>query len=90
MKNENKNATGEATYRGALRAPLAGSPTCVFGFVFVLIYVEFELRKNRLELGLGLGLGLRLGPGPGPRPGPGPGRRGNFRFWGVFMTSQSR
>ena len=27
----------------ALRAPLAGSPACVFAFVFVLIYVEFEL-----------------------------------------------
>ena len=42
MKNENKNASGEATYGGALRAPLAGSPACVFVFVFVLIYVEFE------------------------------------------------
>ena len=39
-KNENKNATGEATYGGAFRAPLAGSPACVF--VFVFIYVEFE------------------------------------------------
>ena len=29
--------------RGALRAPLAGSPACVFAFVFVLIYVYFEL-----------------------------------------------
>ena len=28
---------------GALRAPLAGSPACVFAFVFVLIYVYFEL-----------------------------------------------
>ena len=27
----------------ALRAPLAGSPACVFAFVFVLIYVKFEL-----------------------------------------------
>ena len=27
----------------ALRAPLAGSPACVFAFVFVLIYVYFEL-----------------------------------------------
>ena len=27
----------------ALRAPLAGSPACVFAFVFVLIYVSFEL-----------------------------------------------
>ena len=27
----------------ALRAPLAGSPACVFAFVFVLIYVCFEL-----------------------------------------------
>ena len=41
-QNENKNATGEATHQGALRAPLAGSPACVFVFVFVLIYVEFE------------------------------------------------
>ena len=40
-KNENKTATDEATY-GALRAPLAGSPACVFVFVIVLIYVEFE------------------------------------------------
>ena len=28
---------------GALRAPLAGSPACVFAFVFVLIYRYFEL-----------------------------------------------
>ena len=27
----------------ALRAPLAGSPACVFAFVFLLIYVYFEL-----------------------------------------------
>ena len=27
----------------ALRAPLAGSPACVFAFVLVLIYVYFEL-----------------------------------------------
>ena len=27
----------------ALRAPLAGSPACVFAFVFFLIYVYFEL-----------------------------------------------
>ena len=27
----------------ALRAPLAGSPACVFAFVFVFIYVYFEL-----------------------------------------------
>ena len=27
----------------ALRAPLAGSPACVFAFVFVLIHVYFEL-----------------------------------------------
>ena len=33
---------GWSNLRGALRAPLAGSPTCVFVFVFVLIYVEFE------------------------------------------------
>ena len=41
-KIESENKTGEATYGGALRAPLAGSPACVFVFVFVLIYVEFE------------------------------------------------
>ena len=44
--NENKNATGEATYGGALRAPLAGSPARVFAFVFVLIYVSFKLLKK--------------------------------------------
>ena len=38
-ENENKNATGEATYAGALRAPRAGSLACVFVFVFVSIYV---------------------------------------------------
>ena len=38
-ENEIRNATGEATYVGALRAPLAGSPACVSDFVFVLIYV---------------------------------------------------
>ena len=38
-EKENKNATGEATYGGALRAPLAGSPARVFAFVFVSIYV---------------------------------------------------
>jgi len=45
IENENKNATGEATYAGALRAPCAGSPACVFVSVFVLIYVEFEFQK---------------------------------------------
>ena len=34
-ESENKNATGEDTYAGALRAPRAGSPACVFVFVFV-------------------------------------------------------
>ena len=38
-ESENKNTTGEDTYEGALRAPRAGSPDCVSGFVFVLIYV---------------------------------------------------
>ena len=38
-ENKNKNATGEDTYAGALRAPRAGSPACVFVFVPVLIYV---------------------------------------------------
>ena len=34
-ENENKNTTGEDTCAGALRAPRAGSPACVFVFVFV-------------------------------------------------------
>ena len=38
-ENEKSNATGEDTYGGALRAPLAGFPACVSVFVFVLIYV---------------------------------------------------
>ena len=38
-RNENENETGEATYGGALRAPLAGSPAFVFAFVFVSISV---------------------------------------------------
>ena len=33
-ENENKNATGEDTYAGALRAPCAGSPACASVFVF--------------------------------------------------------
>ena len=33
-ENENKNATGEDTYAGALRAPRAGSPACVFVCIF--------------------------------------------------------
>ena len=44
-ENESKNATGQDTYAappGALRAPRAGSPACVFAFVFVSIYVQFE------------------------------------------------
>ena len=41
-----KKRNGEATYGGALRAPLAGSPACVFVFVFVLIYVEFEFSES--------------------------------------------
>ena len=41
-ENENKNATGEDTYAGALRAPRAGSPACVFVFVSVLIFVSFN------------------------------------------------
>ena len=47
-ENETENKTGEATYRGALRAPSAGSPACVFVFVFVLIYVY--LQKNRVDM----------------------------------------
>ena len=34
LKRRRKRPTGRA-----LRAPLAGSPACVFAFVFVLIYV---------------------------------------------------
>ena len=34
-ENKSKNATGEDTYAGALRAPRAGSPAGVFAFVFV-------------------------------------------------------
>ena len=37
--NESENETGEYTYGGALRAPLAGSPAFVFAFVFVSISV---------------------------------------------------
>ena len=48
-KNENKNAMGEDTYAGALRAPRAGFPACVFAFVFVSIYVQFELRNGTIE-----------------------------------------
>ena len=40
-ENENKNATGEDTYAGALRAPRAGSPDCVIVFVSVFVYVKF-------------------------------------------------
>ena len=40
---------GEATYGGVLRAPLAGSPACVFVFVFVLIYVEFEILQYSIN-----------------------------------------
>ena len=39
-KSENKNETGEATYVGALRAPLAGSPAFVFVCAFVFVFVE--------------------------------------------------
>ena len=45
-RNETKQTTGEDTYAGALRAPRAGSPDCVFVFVFVFVYVKFELRKD--------------------------------------------
>ena len=38
-ENENKNATGEDTYAGALRTPRAGSSACVFAFLSVLMYV---------------------------------------------------
>ena len=48
IQRKSKRKTKTKTQRvkqptgGALRAPLAGSPACVFVFVFVLIYVEFE------------------------------------------------
>ena len=35
--------------RRALRAPLAGSPACVFAFVLFLIYVYFELIMKALD-----------------------------------------
>ena len=38
LTNENKNATDEDTYAGALGAPRAGSPAFVYVFVFVLIF----------------------------------------------------
>ena len=60
IKNENKNTTGEDTYAGALRAPRAGSPACVFVFVFDLIYVKFEFqKKGRCEVDLSLDLTLK-------------------------------
>ena len=42
--------TGENTYVGALRAPFAGSPNCVFVFVFISIYVYYELEMNKLQM----------------------------------------
>ena len=48
IQRKSKRKTKTKTQRvkqptgGALRAPLAGSPACVFVFVFVFIYVEFE------------------------------------------------
>ena len=48
-ENENKNATGEDTYAGALRAPRAGSPACVFVFVFVWISVWFKWPKTYIH-----------------------------------------
>ena len=48
-KNESKNATGEDTYVGALRAPRAGSPDCVFAFVFVSNYVQFAFQGKNLR-----------------------------------------
>ena len=44
--DQTKRTTGEDTYAGALRAPRAGSPDCVFVFVFVFVYIKFELRKD--------------------------------------------
>ena len=41
-ENENENKTGEATYRGALRAPLAGSPAFVFVFVFIVVLLSVK------------------------------------------------
>ena len=34
---------------GALRAPLAGSPDCVFVFVFASIYAYYELEMNESQ-----------------------------------------
>ena len=43
MKTKAKTQRVKQPTGRALRAPLAGSPACVFAFVFVLIYVQFEL-----------------------------------------------
>ena len=43
-RKRKQKRNGEATYGGALRAPLADSPAWVF--VFVLIYVEFEFSES--------------------------------------------
>ena len=42
-KRKQKRNRGRHLWGAALRAPLAGSPACVFVFVFALIYAYFEL-----------------------------------------------
>ena len=46
-QNENENETGEATYGGALRAPLAGSPAFVFAFMFD--FSKFDFPKSYID-----------------------------------------
>ena len=48
-KTKTETIAGEDTYAGALRAPRAGSPACVFVFILVLIYVELEFPKTKLQ-----------------------------------------
>ena len=56
IENENKNATGEDIYAGALRGPRAGSPTCIFVIVFVfdeLDRPDNHARANMIKLRFG-------------------------------------
>ena len=60
-ESEQKKHSRGDTYAGALRAPRAGSPACVFVFVFDFIYVKFEFqKKGRREVDLTLDLILDL------------------------------
>ena len=45
-RKRKQKRNGEDTYGGALRAPRAVSPACIFVFVFVLIYVKFEFSES--------------------------------------------